>query len=70
MFWNILARTLLSSGCPEMTGSIKFMEDNMQLCDNVLDYLCDQQDFLVVGCIGAQGVGKSKIMSLLTDNYK
>lgn len=42
----------------------------MQLCENPLDYLLDQQDFLVVGCVGAQGVGKSTIMSLLTSNYK
>ena len=41
----------------------------MQLCENPLEYLQDQQDFLVVGCIGTQGVGKSTIMSLLTSNY-
>ncbi|XP_058799585.1 nonsense-mediated mRNA decay factor SMG9 [Phymastichus coffea] len=54
---------------PEMTGCIKFMDENMQLCDNPLEYLLDQQDFLVVGCIGTQGAGKSTIMSLLTSNY-
>jgi protein SMG9 len=45
------------------------MDENMQLCENPLDYLYDQQDFLVVGGIGVQGVGKSTIMSLLTSNY-
>lgn len=57
------------STCPEMSTCIKFMDENMQLCENPLDYLCDQQDFLVVGCLGAQGVGKSTIMSLLTSHY-
>ncbi|XP_076652556.1 nonsense-mediated mRNA decay factor SMG9 [Halictus rubicundus] len=61
-------RTLLSP-CIEMTTSVKFMDENMQLCENSLEYLYDQQDFLVVGCLGAQGVGKSTIMSLLTSNY-
>lgn len=59
----------VSSVYPELTNCIKFMDENMQLCESPLDYLYDQQDFLVVGCIGAQGVGKSTIMSLLTDNY-
>lgn len=57
------------SSCPEMSTCIKFMDENMQLCENPLDYLCDQQDFLVVGCLGAKGVGKSTIMSLLTSHY-
>ena len=30
-----------------------------------LQYLMDQSDFLVVGCLGRQGVGKSTVMSLL-----
>ncbi|KAL6433610.1 hypothetical protein ACFW04_006594 [Cataglyphis niger] len=52
-----------------MNTCIKFMDENMQLCENPIDYLCDQQDFLVVGCLGTQGVGKSTIMSLLTSHY-
>ncbi|XP_011706483.1 PREDICTED: protein SMG9 isoform X1 [Wasmannia auropunctata] len=56
--------------CPEMNTCIKFMDENMQLCENSIDFLYDhQQDFLVVGCLGAQGVGKSTIMSLLTSRY-
>ncbi|XP_012217709.1 nonsense-mediated mRNA decay factor SMG9 isoform X2 [Linepithema humile] len=57
------------STCPEMTTCIKFMDENMQLCENPIDYLYDQQDFLVVGCLGAQGVGKSTIISMLTSHY-
>lgn len=55
--------------CPEMSMCIKFMDENMQLCENSIDFLYDQQDFLVIGCLGAQGVGKSTIMSLLTSRY-
>ncbi|XP_036148181.1 protein SMG9 isoform X2 [Monomorium pharaonis] len=57
------------SMCPEMSSCVKFMDENMQLCENSMDFLYDQQDFLVVGCLGAQGVGKSTIMSLLTSLY-
>lgn len=53
----------------EMNNCIKFMDENLQLCDNPVDYLYDQQDFLVVGIVGGQGVGKSTILSLLTSNY-
>ncbi|XP_050596566.1 nonsense-mediated mRNA decay factor SMG9 isoform X1 [Bombus affinis] len=60
-------RTVLST-CPEMTSCVKFMDENMQLCESPLEFLYDQQDFLVVGCLGAQGVGKSTIMSFLTSN--
>lgn len=55
--------------CLEMTGSVKFMDENMQLCENALEFLYDRQDFLVVGCLGLRGVGKSTVMSLLTANY-
>ncbi|XP_076235415.1 nonsense-mediated mRNA decay factor SMG9 isoform X2 [Calliopsis andreniformis] len=53
----------------EMTNSLKFMDENMQLCESPLDFLYDRQDFLVVGCLGLRGVGKSTVMSLLTSNY-
>lgn len=55
--------------CIEMTSCVKFMDDNMQLGENPLEFLYDQQDFLIVGCLGPQGVGKSTIMSLLTSGY-
>lgn len=68
-FGKFLAARRLISTCVEMPGSMKFMDENMQLCESPLDYLYDQQDFLVVGCLGPQGVGKSTILSLLTSNY-
>lgn len=37
-------------------------------CCNVLQYLRDQTDMLVVGVIGLQGAGKSTVMSLLSAN--
>lgn len=40
-------------------------EDSFTLHDSCLEYLLDQNEFLVVGCLGYQGVGKSTIMSLL-----
>lgn len=62
--------------CVGMTGCVKFVEENLQLCLNAIDYLSevhdfvqDHPDYLVVGCLGAQGVGKSTIMSLLTANH-
>lgn len=63
-----LARTIIST-CIEMTTCVKLMDESMQLCEGALAYLCNQQDFLVVGCLGTQGVGKSSIMSLLASNY-
>ncbi|KAG7212657.1 hypothetical protein KM043_012939 [Ampulex compressa] len=62
------SRAILSTYL-EMSGCVKFMDENMQLCESALEYLYDQQDFLVVGCMGTQGVGKSTIMSLLTSDY-
>lgn len=63
-----VARAILTPG-PELNNCIKFMDENMSLCESPLEYLHDQQDFLVVGCVGGQGVGKSTIMSLLTSKY-
>ena len=54
--------------CVEMTHCVKLVDENMQLCEGPLEFLYDQQDFLVVGCLGTQGVGKSIIMSLLASN--
>ncbi|CAG5102282.1 Similar to smg9: Protein SMG9 (Xenopus tropicalis) [Cotesia congregata] len=48
----------------EMTSSVKLMDENMQLYENVLEELIDQQDFLVVGILGTQGpILSSSIMT-------
>ncbi|CAH0392813.1 unnamed protein product [Bemisia tabaci] len=52
---------------PEMKQSIKLIDENCQFCgDGLLEYLSEQTDFLVIGCIGPQSAGKSTIMSHLT----
>lgn len=68
-YLKIILAIHTSSNYPEMSRCIKFMDENMQLCENASEYLHEQQDFLVVGCLGTQAVGKSTIMSLLTSHY-
>ncbi|KAK3595770.1 hypothetical protein CHS0354_025404 [Potamilus streckersoni] len=53
---------------PEMTKSVKLIDDMYQWCETANEMLLDQTDFLVVGVLGLQGVGKSTIMSLLAGN--
>ncbi|XP_006814606.1 nonsense-mediated mRNA decay factor SMG9-like [Saccoglossus kowalevskii] len=50
---------------PEMRHSMKLVDDSLQWCDNGMEMLMDQTDFLVVGVMGLQGVGKSTLMSML-----
>jgi len=50
---------------PVFHSSVKLIDDTMQMCEVSPDLLLDQTDFLVVGCIGLQGVGKSTVMSLI-----
>lgn len=52
----------------EMTTPVKLLDtESLTLVDNCLEYLSDRSDFLVVGVVGYQGVGKSTIMSLLAE---
>ncbi|KAF6212681.1 hypothetical protein GE061_013207 [Apolygus lucorum] len=52
----------------QMKESIKLMDDDTLIInDSLLEYLSDSNDFLVVGCIGLQGVGKSSILSHLAN---
>ena len=50
---------------PKMKSCVKLIDEAMQFCDVPSDSFMDQDDFLVVGIIGQQSVGKSTIMSLL-----
>lgn len=49
-----------------MTKSIKLIEDGMLYSERIQDYLVESNDFIVVGIVGAQGVGKSTILNLLS----
>lgn len=53
---------------PEMKSSAKLIDDSLTFCDSALEYLTDQTDFIVIGVIGLQGVGKSTLMSHLVGN--
>ncbi|XP_046384087.1 protein SMG9-like [Ischnura elegans] len=65
---------------PEMPSSVKLIDESFQFCTpealigsgstvTLSDFLLDHQtDFLVVGVIGLQGVGKSTILSYLAGN--
>lgn len=44
---------------------VKLLDENLQWNDTALEILLDQTDFLVVGIIGPQGVGKSTVLSIL-----
>uniref|UniRef100_A0A1B6E5D5 Protein SMG9 n=1 Tax=Clastoptera arizonana TaxID=38151 RepID=A0A1B6E5D5_9HEMI len=50
---------------PEMKSSVKLIDEYFQISDNCLEFLTDQTDFLVIGCLGLQSVGKSTLMSHL-----
>jgi len=47
-----------------MKAPVKVIDDYMQFINEGLsNCLLDQTDFLVIGCLGLQGVGKSTLMS-------
>eukprot|EP00058_Branchiostoma_floridae_P027633 XP_002613124.1 hypothetical protein BRAFLDRAFT_73027 [Branchiostoma floridae] len=54
---------------PEMTQPVKLVDDSLNWCDSGIEMLLDQTDFLVVGVVGMEGVGKSTILSLLAGNH-
>lgn len=52
----------------DMTKSAKLLEDGFFFADDVQEFLTDNSDFLVVGIVGPQTVGKSSIMSFLASD--
>lgn len=47
-----------------MKAPVKIIDEYMQFMnEGISNYLLDQMDFLVIGCLGLQGVGKSTLMS-------
>lgn len=59
----------LTNNLPQMTRSITLLDESLQWSDALQDYLLDQNEFLVVGILGKNGVGKSTIMSHLAGSY-
>ncbi|XP_064397219.1 nonsense-mediated mRNA decay factor SMG9-like isoform X2 [Halichondria panicea] len=53
------------SGGNEMAHPIKMVDRGLHWEEKGMDFMQDQSDFLVVGVVGKQGVGKSTVMSLL-----
>lgn len=49
-----------------MTKSVKLVEDGVIFVENLQDFVQENNDFLVVGVVGTQGVGKSTLLNLLT----
>lgn len=52
-----------------MTSSMCLIEEGQFTGDGILDYLTEHNEFLVVGCLGLQGVGKSTVMSELCRSF-
>lgn len=51
-----------------MKTPIKIIDDYMQFInDSLSNCLFEQTDFLVIGCLGLQGVGKSTLMSAISN---
>ncbi|XP_013388010.1 protein SMG9 [Lingula anatina] len=53
---------------PEMSSSVKVIDEGFQWTENGMEVLTDNTDFFVIGVLGLQGAGKSTIMSLLAGN--
>lgn len=57
-----------SASKPFSKYATKIIDSGFHWIDSGIDMLQDQNDFLVVGVLGLQGVGKSTVMSLLANN--
>lgn len=65
---GVMSRTdhsVLLGQSSEMSHCVKLVDKSWHWEDRGVDSLLEQSDFLVVGVLGKQGVGKSTIMSLL-----
>jgi protein SMG9 len=54
-----------------MTSPVKILDENLTFQDSLHEFLSENSDFLVVGCVGLQWSGKSTVLShLATSKYK
>ena len=49
--------------------TVKVLDASLHWSDEAMDLLQDQNDFMVVGILGMQGVGKSTVLSLIAGNH-
>jgi len=49
------------------TESTNLIDMNFNWSDRAIETLMEQSDFIVVGCVGLQGSGKSTVMSMIAD---
>lgn len=52
----------------QMTKSLKLIDEGIICTESLQDFVQENNDFLVVGVIGAHGVGKSTLLNLLCHN--
>lgn len=52
----------------QMTKSLKLIDDGVLYSEGVQEYLQENNDFIVVGVVGGQGVGKSTVLNLLSQS--
>ncbi|KAL3281662.1 hypothetical protein HHI36_004868 [Cryptolaemus montrouzieri] len=65
---GIISSNTEGSSTPQlkcMNKSVKFLDDGILYTENLQDFTQENSDFIVVGIIGQQGVGKSTIANLL-----
>lgn len=51
-----------------MTTPVKLMNEDLIFQDSLHDFLLDNPDFLVIGCVGLQWSGKSSVLSHLASS--
>lgn len=62
---SVAAESNIPPCVKQMNKSVKFVEDGVIFTEHLQDYLEENNDYVVVGVIGAQATGKSSILNLL-----
>ena len=58
----------IPSSSTSMSTSVKVLNEELIFLDSLSDYLTDNPDFIVIGCVGLQWSGKSTILSHLASS--